>query len=376
MADYYELLGVSRDATPEDIKKAYRKLALQYHPDRNKEAGASETFAAINNAYAVLSDPDKRAHYDRFGSEPSPSGMPGGDGGFSGDPFDLFEGLFGGGGGFFGNRGRPQTQPVGEDLEVETEITLDQARNGDEIEVTIDRLTRCEHCAGTASEPGGKAPIACKTCNGHGVVQMQQRTILGSFVTQQVCPSCRGKGKTIVDPCTGCHGRGQVLKQETVKVKLPKGIDEGYRIRVAGQGNYGPGGHGDLFVHLVMAKHPTLLRKGDDLHFIAKIGIAQAILGGVLEVPTLDGPKTVDIKAGTQHGDTINLRGLGMPRLQSIGSGDLIINFVVVIPSAKTLSKEAKEHIENYAQAVGEALPEEHHDGLFERLGKKIFGGK
>ncbi|MBB6097554.1 molecular chaperone DnaJ [Deinobacterium chartae] len=370
--DYYELLGVSRDASPEEIKRAYRALALKYHPDRNKEADAQERFAAINNAYAVLSDPEKRAHYDRFGSEPGAGGMPGA-GGFGDigiDPMDLFESLFGGS--VFGGR-RGNARPRGEDLQVDAEITLEQAREGSEIEVEVDRLAECDHCHGSGSEPGGQPPVTCDTCRGSGTVQYQQRTLLGNFVTQQVCPTCHGSGKIIKEPCTVCKGRGRRIRSDRIRVALPKGIDGGYRIRVAGQGNDGPGGPGDLYVHLTLKPHPALHRDAENLHFIARIGIAQAVLGGTLEVPTLDGPKTVEIKPGTQHGDTLRLRGQGMPRLQASGTGDLIVNFALEVPSGKNLSKEARAHLEAYAREVGEEVAD-HQPGFFERLGKAIRG--
>ena len=374
--DYYTLLEVSRDASPEVIKASYRKLALKYHPDRNKDEGASEKFASINNAYATLSDPDKRAHYDRFGSEPQSAGMPGGGfGDMGGDPFDLFESLFGGG--LFGGNGRRGSAGPsrGEDLQVEVDITLEQSREGAEIEVELDRLVSCEHCAGGKTEPGGKPPITCTTCNGAGRVQYQQRTLLGNFVTEQACPTCKGEGKLVVDPCTVCKGRGRTLKSENISVKLPKGIDEGYRIRVSNQGNAGPAGPGDLYVHLRLKKHSSLERDGDHLHFIASLGLAQAVLGGSLEVPTLDGSKAVDVKPGTQYGDTLRLRGQGMPRLQGGGPGDLIVNFKLEVPSAKNLSKEAREHLEAYAKATGENLSSGgHKEGFFERLGKAIKG--
>lgn len=374
MQDYYELLGVSRNASPEDIKSAYRKLALKYHPDRNKEPGAEEKFAAINNAYAVLSDAEKRAHYDRFGSDPGIGGGGGPDfGGASGvDPFDLFEQLFGGAG--FGRRGGGQAKAKGEDLQVEAEITLEQAKDGAEIEVEVDRLVTCSQCQGSRSEPGGKPPVTCSTCGGKGRLQYQQRTILGNFVTEQACSTCKGEGQLVVDPCTKCKGRGRILSSDKVAVKLPKGIDEGYRIRVPNQGNTGPGGSGDLYVHLSLKKHPHLVRDGDDLHFYAKISVPQAILGGQTQVHLLDGTKEVEIKSGTQHGDHIRFRGQGMPRLQSHGTGDLIVTFKIEVPSAKQLSKEAREHLEAYAKAMGDSTSSPHQPGFFERLGKAIKG--
>lgn len=372
--DYYELLGVSRTASGDEIKSAYRKLAVKYHPDRNKEEGASERFAKINEAYAVLSDEEKRAHYDRFGSATS-AGMPGGDpfGGMGGagfDPMDIFEQLFGGA---MGGRGGRRGPARGDDIEADIDVTLEQARTGADIPVTIDRMSECEHCHGSKTEPGGKPPKTCSTCNGTGQVQAQARTIFGNIMTQQPCPTCRGEGQIIEDPCTMCRGRGRTLKSETVTVTLPKGIDEGYRIRVAGQGHEGPGGAGDLYVHINMEKHASLQREAEHLIFPAKISFPVAALGGKISVPTLDGPQTVEVKAGTQHGEIQRLKGQGMPRLQGSGNGDLVIVYDVVVP--KSLSSEAREALENYARITGSEVPEQHGQGFFDKLGK-LFGGK
>lgn len=372
--DYYELLGVAKTASADEIKSAYRKLALKYHPDRNKEEGAAAKFTQINEAYAVLSDAEKRAHYDRYGSAPS-AGMPGGDpfGGMGGagfDPMDIFEQLFGGAmGGARGRRGPAR----GDDLETEAHVTLLQARAGDEVEVSVDRLTTCEHCAGTKTEPGGRSPKPCATCGGGGTVRAQARTIFGVVETQQTCPTCRGEGQLIQDPCTVCKGRGRTLKAEKVKVKLPRGIDEGYRIRVSGMGNEGPGGNGDLYVHIEMETHPTLRREQEHLIHTARIGFAKASLGGKVEVPTLDGPQAVEVKPGTQHGELHRLPGQGMPRLQGRGNGDLIVEFQVAVPKPSQLNPEAREALIAYARAVGDEVNEK-HEGFFDRIGK-IFGG-
>ncbi|MCP2014951.1 molecular chaperone DnaJ [Deinococcus sp. HSC-46F16] len=370
--DYYELLGVSRGASADEIKSSYRKLALKFHPDRNKEPGAAEQFAKINEAYAVLSDTEKRAHYDRFGSAPG-AGMPGGDpfGGMGGagfDPMDIFEQLFGGMAGRGGRRGPAR----GDDIEVEARITLEQARAGEEIEVEVDRLTVCDHCQGSRTEPGGQPPKNCPTCGGAGAVRAQARTIFGVVETQQPCPTCRGEGQTVVDPCTVCKGRGHTLKTERVPVKLPRGIDEGYRIRVAGRGNHGPGGNGDLYVHIEMQPHPELRREQEHLIYTAPIGFAKAALGGEITVPTLDGPQTVEVKAGTQHGELHRLRGQGMPRLQGSGMGDLIVEYQLTVPKPSSLNPEAREALYAYARAVGDEA-NEHREGLLGKVGK-LFG--
>lgn len=374
--DYYELLGVAKTASADEIKSAYRKLALKYHPDRNKEAGAAEKFTQINEAYSVLSDAEKRAHYDRFGSAPG-AGMPGGDpfGGMGGagfDPMDIFEQLFGGAMGGMGARGGRRGPARGDDIETEARVTFQQARAGEEVDVQLDRLTTCEHCHGERTEPGGKPAVTCTTCGGAGAVRAQARTIFGVVETQQVCGTCKGEGKLIVDPCTVCKGRGRTLKGESVKVKLPKGIDEGYRIRVAGKGNEGPGGNGDLYVHIEMEPHPELRREAEHLIFPAKIGFATAALGGEVTVPTLDGPQVVEVKPGTQHGELHRLRGQGMPRLQASGTGDLIVEYDVVVP--RTLNDDAKAALRAYAAAVGDEVPVDKHEGFFDKVGK-IFRG-
>ncbi|WP_291425439.1 molecular chaperone DnaJ [Deinococcus sp.] len=375
--DYYELLGVARTASADEIKSSYRKLALKFHPDRNKEEGAAEKFAQINEAYAVLSDTEKRAHYDRFGSAPG-AGMPGGDpfGGMGGagfDPMDIFEQLFGGAVGGMGARGR-RGPARGDDIDTEAHINLLQARAGEEVEVDVDRLTTCEHCHGSKTEPGGKPPAKCTTCRGSGAVRAQARTIFGVVETQQVCPTCKGEGELIVDPCTVCKGRGRTLKAEKVKVKLPKGIDEGYRIRVANMGNEGPGGNGDLYVHIEMEAHPELRREAEHLIYPAKIGFATAAMGGDITVPTLDGPQPVEVKAGTQHGELYRLKGQGMPRLQGSGNGDLIVEYDVIVPKPSQLNEQAREALKAYAAAMGDQAPHEKHESFFDKVGK-IFRG-
>ena len=371
--DYYELLGVAKTADADEIKSAYRKLALKYHPDRNKEPGAAAQFSKINEAYAVLGDAEKRAHFDRYGSAPS-GGMPGGDpfGGQGFDPMDIFEQLFGGGM-FGGGRGGRRGPARGDDIETEVRVTLEQAREGAEVQVQVDRLTTCEHCHGNKSEPGGKPPKTCTTCSGQGVVQAQARTIFGNVMTQQPCPTCRGEGVIIEDPCSVCRGRGRTLKGETVPVKLPRGIDEGYRIRVAGMGNEGPGGNGDLFAHIEMVPHPDLRREAEHLVYVARLPYPRMVLGGKVSVPTLDGPQDMEVKPGTQHGEMSRLRGQGLPRLQASGTGDLVVVFEVDVPKPGQLSAESKAALTDYATSIGDEL-HEHKGGFFERIGKVIRG--
>jgi molecular chaperone DnaJ len=373
--DYYDLLGVSRSADADEIKRAYRALALKYHPDKNPgNKEAEEKFKQINEAYGALSDPEKRAQYDQFGKVGG--GMGGFDGGgfAGGDLFDLFNSVFGGdvfGQQRGGARGGKRAAR-GEDLQVETHISLEQARAGADIEVEIDKLIGCAHCNGTRAEPGGRGLQTCQTCGGAGQVRQQQRTILGNFMTAAPCPTCRGTGEQNPEPCTKCHGRGRTIKPEKVTVTLPKGIDGGYRLRVAGQGNAGMfgGPAGDLYVFLELKAHEHLTRDGDDLHYTARVGLAQATLGAKLEIPTLDGTQSVEIPVGSQPGDTLRLRGKGMPRLQARGEGDLIVTVGVEIP--KKLSKRAKELLEEYAKEVGEQISPS--EGFLSKIGKAFRG--
>ncbi len=376
--DYYELLGVSKSADADEIKRAYRALALKFHPDKNPgNKEAEEKFKQINQAYATLSDPEKRAHFDQYGSEPQNGSPFGQSGGFAGgDLFDLFNSVFGGGDVFGqqtrGRGGRNRAQR-GEDLQVETKINLEQARSGADVIVEVDKLEHCTHCNGARSEPGGKGLQSCQTCGGQGQVRHQQRTILGNFMTAAPCPTCHGTGEINPEPCTVCHGRGRTIKAEKVTVTLPKGIDGGYRLRVSGAGNQGINGGpaGDLYVFLELEPHAHLEREGDNLHYVLPIGIAQATLGGAFAVPTLDGDQTLEVHAGAQPGDTVKLRGKGMPRLQARGEGDLIVTLKVSVP--KKLSKRAKELLEEYAKEVGEDISHK-KPGFFENLGKAIRG--
>jgi molecular chaperone DnaJ len=363
--DYYELLGVSREAEAAEVKSAYRKLALKYHPDRNPGNGeAEEKFKAINEAYAVLSDPQKRSHYDRYGhADPQAQ--------FSGDIFDIFSSVFGGG---FAtsSRGRQRGQQ-GEDLQTELVISLEQARDGATVEVTLERFGSCDRCNGNRAEPGGKGRQACLACGGLGQVRGQAQSFFGTVMTTQTCPRCRGLGEIIVEPCKACSGNGRKRVTDKIEVNLPRGIDAGYRVRVPQQGNAGVDGGppGDLYVYLELAPHEALSRDGDHLRYTLELGLAQAALGCAFEVPTLDGPEVLTIPAGTQPGSEFRLRGKGMPRLRQVGMGDLIVTTTVKVP--EKLSPKARELLIAYAQECGETMEE--HEGLLERI-KGFFGHK
>lgn len=358
--DYYEILNVARTADGKEIKSAYRKLALQYHPDRNSEPEAADTFKQINEAYAVLSDPEKRDRYDRFGTADPQAA-------YTGDIFDIFSSVFGGSGGFggFAQRHRPGVV-AGEDLQSQLHITLEQARAGEEVKLPIRRQVVCERCQGNRAEPDTQK-ATCTTCHGAGQVRSQAQSIFGTVTRSQICPQCQGTGELIPEPCTACRGKGRVRREEEVTVTLPEGIDGGYRIRVTGEGDRGIGGgiNGDLYVDIMLEPHQHFTRDGDDLHYRLPVGIVQASLGSAFEIPTLDGePEALHIPAGTQPNATFRLRGKGMPRLQRHGDGDLIVTAQVEIPTK--LSKEARQLLEKYAEEVGEVIEEK--EGIFQRI--------
>lgn len=371
MADYYELLGVSRETDAAGIKTAYRKLALKYHPDRNPgNKEAEETFKSLNEAYAVLSDPEKRSRYDRFGSA-DPQAH------YNGDIFDIFASVFGnsgfGGSGFGGSsfgaqvrRGQP-----GEDLEASLRVTLEQARDGESVPLTLDKLGLCDRCDGSRAEPGSEGKKTCPTCRGAGQVRAQAQSFFGTVVTNQICPQCRGMGEIVTTPCGKCLGEGRMKVEDTVNVKLPRGIDAGYRLRIPRAGNAGLDGApaGDLYAFIEMEPHEHFSREGDDLHYTLPVGFAQAALGSAFEIPTLDEPEALTLPPGTQPSTEFRLRGKGMPRLQSVGMGDLVVTADVTIP--KRLSPKARELIEAYAEETGETI--EAPETLGERL-RGFFG--
>ncbi|MGL4611413.1 MAG: molecular chaperone DnaJ [Trueperaceae bacterium] len=370
MADYYELLGVDKNASAKDIKASYRKLALQYHPDKNPgDKAAEDKFKQINEAYAVLSDDQRRARYDRYGSADPQAN-------FSGDIFDIFNSVFGGGGGGFGFQtgGRGQRVQQGEDLEAELTITLEQARAGSTVDLNLEKLGTCDRCNGNRAEPGAEnARQTCGTCKGAGQVRQQVQSFFGTMMTQTVCPTCRGVGEIITVPCTQCKGAGRTRLEEKIPVNLPKGIDEGYRIKVSRQGNAGVDGGpaGDLYVYIRLEPHPELIRREDDLYYELRLGFAQASLGSSFEIPTLDGPEVLRIPPGTQSGADFRLRGKGMPRLRQVGIGDQIVITNVEVPTK--LTPKARELLEQYAAEMGEEITE--HESLVDKV-KGFFGKK
>jgi len=340
MADFYGLLGVSRDASAEQLKRAYRRKARELHPDTNPDPAAADEFKAVARAYEVLSDPDQRARYDRYG-EAGVSGAAGprpedvfGGGGLN----DIFETLFGGqspfGGGGGGRRGGPAGPPRGQDMEVVADIEFEQAVFGATVPVTLRLPQRCEDCNGSGAGAGTQ-PVTCSDCSGSGQVQRIRQSLLGQMVTTGPCPRCGGLGQVVVTPCATCRGEGRVTREHTYQVDVPAGVDSGSTLRLSGRGAVGPrgGGAGDLYVHLRVAEHERYWRDGDDLVTAVPISIAQAALGTTVQLPTLDGDEELVVPAGTQPAREFVLRGRGVPRLQGRGRGDLRAQLVVEVPT-------------------------------------------
>ena len=334
--DFYEVLGLAKGASEDEIKKAYRKLAMKYHPDRNqgdKAKEAEEQFKEVKEAYEMLSDAKKRAAYDQFGHagvDPNMGGGRGGDGfggGFADAFGDIFGDIFGQGGG--GRRGGGPQVYRGNDLSYAMEITLEEAAAGKDSQIRIPSWDECDTCHGSGAKPGTSAKT-CTTCNGSGTVHMRQ----GFFSVQQTCPHCRGTGKIIPEPCTACHGQGKIKKTKTLEVKIPAGGNEGMRIRSAGNGEPGTNGGpaGDLYIEIRIKQHEIFERDGDDLHCTVPVQLTSAALGGSIEVPTLGGKAEIEIPEGTQHGKTFRLRGKGIKGLRSSYPGDLYCHIQVETP--------------------------------------------
>lgn len=353
--DYYEILGVSKSATAEEIKKAYRKKAIEYHPDKNPgNKEAEEMFKEAAEAYEVLSDPQKRQRYDQFGH----AGMGGAasGGGFSGagmsmdDIFshfgDIFGGHFGGFGGFGGGSSRGgQRVRRGSDLRVKVKLTLNEIATGVEKKIKVKKYVSCQHCNGTGAAHGSD-PVTCTTCHGSGRVTTVQQTILGRMQTQSDCPTCGGEGKIVKDKCAHCAGEGIVREDEVININIPAGVMEGMQLSMSGKGNAARRGgvNGDLLVLVEEEAHPELIRDENDLIYNLLLTVPQAILGGSVEVPTVDGKVKVTVAAGTQPGKVLRLRGKGLPSVNRYGTGDLLVNIGVYIP--ENLNKEEKNLVE------------------------------
>ena len=372
--DYYEVLGVSKGASEEEIKKAYKKLARKYHPDMNPgDKEAEEKFKEVNEANEVLSDPEKKARYDQFGFagvDPSYGAGAGGGaygaGGFDfGDLGDIFGSFFGGG---FGGGGRrnPNAPQRGESIRASLSVEFTEAAFGCEKSITIDRSEQCPTCKGKGCAPG-TTPEVCTQCHGTGTVTQAQRTPFGMMQSQTVCPKCRGRGQIIHQPCPDCRGAGAVRKRRTIQVNIPAGIDNGQTISLRGQGHSGKNGGpaGDLLITVMVRPHEIFRRDGTAVFCEAPITFTQAVLGGTLEIPTIDGKVKYDIPEGTQSGTTFRLKGKGIPGLNGRGRGDQYVT--VNIETPRNLNREQKEALKKFSESLGEGNYEKH---------KNFFGKK
>ncbi|MCR2833856.1 molecular chaperone DnaJ [Parerythrobacter lacustris] len=368
--DFYELLEVSRDADDKVLKSAYRRLAMQYHPDRNPGCTESEAkFKAISAAYDCLKDPQKRAAYDRFGHAAFQNGGAGGHGGFGqqdfGDIGDIFETIFGSA---FGGGGAQQRPRRGADLRYDMQVTLEEAFHGKQTEIEIEVSQSCDTCSGTGATPG-TGTRRCNLCGGYGKVRAKQ----GFFVVERPCPNCHGRGEVIEKPCTDCRGEGRLDKPVALDVNIPAGVDTGTRIRLSGKGEAGPRGAppGDLYIFVHVKDHAVFQREGTTLLSRVPISFTTAALGGCVEIPDLSGEtNTVDIPAGIQSGKQLRVRGAGMPVLQGRGRGDMVVEIMVETPTK--LSKAQREILEQFRETeTGDECPES--KGFIDRL-KDVFG--
>ncbi len=366
--DYYEVLGVARDATPEEIKRAYRKLARQLHPDVNPDQQTQDRFKAVTAAYEVLSDPEKRQMYDLGGDPRGGNGFGAGAFGF-GDIMDAF----------FGPQSRGPRSRVrrGQDALIRLTVNLEESTFGADRDITVDTAVVCGTCTGTGTAPGTTV-VECTMCHGHGEVQSVQRSFLGQVMTSRPCPQCGGYGSLIPHPCPECSGDGRVRTRRTLTVKVPPGVDTGTRIQLTGEGEVGPGGGpaADLFVEIVEAPHEIFTRHGDDLHCTVAVPMTAAALGTSVELATLDGTQTVELHAGTQPGHVITLRGLGVRHLRGSGRGDLHVHVDVRVPTG--LDERQRTLLRELADLREEERPElvgKENQGLFSRL-RDAFSGR
>jgi molecular chaperone DnaJ len=371
--DYYEVLGVGKDASKDEMKKAYRKLSKKYHPDINKEADADQKFKEISEAYEVLSDDQKRAQYDRFGHTDPNQGFGGGadfGGGFGGFE-DIFNTFFGGGGG--GRRRDPNAPRQGADLQYTMSLKFEEAVFGKDTEIEIPKEEECETCHGTGAKPGTKVDT-CSHCKGAGQLNVEQNTPFGRIVNRRVCHYCNGTGKQIKEKCSTCGGAGKVQKRRKINVKIPAGIDDGQQLRVTGQGEPGVNGGppGDLYVVFHVRSHDFFERNGDDIYCEMPVTFAQAALGDEIEVPTLHGKVKLKVPAGTQTGTRFRMKGKGVPNVRGYGTGDQHIQVKVVTPTK--LTEKQKQLLREFADISGQ-IPDEQHESFFDKV-KKAFKGE
>ncbi|MEG2641448.1 MAG: molecular chaperone DnaJ [Eubacterium sp.] len=364
--DYYEVLGVDKGASAEDIKKAYRKMAMQYHPDKNPgDKEAEETLTEANEAYEVLSDEEKRSTYDQFGHAGMEGGFGGGgfSGGFSGGGFeDIFSDIFssfgggfssgGGFGGFGGGSSRRRGPRRGSDMKINMTLSFKEAVFGTEKKIKIKRKETCETCGGSGAKPGSE-PVTCDKCGGSGQITVRQQTPFGTIQQTAVCDKCHGEGTIISDPCETCHGSGVVEKERTINIKIPAGVDDNSVLPLRGEGNAGPNGgpSGDLLVYMNVKADPVFKREGDDIYFDMPITFSQAVLGGDITVPTVDGKVKLKVPEGTQSGKVFRLKNKGVPNVNGYGRGDQFIT--VKIETPQKLNKKQKELLKQFDDAMG-----------------------
>ncbi|NLJ56968.1 MAG: molecular chaperone DnaJ [Firmicutes bacterium] len=370
--DYYEVLGVEKDASPEELKKAYRKLARQYHPDVNPGPDSEAKFKEVKDAYDVLSDPQKRSNYDRFGHEGGSFQGFGGFGGFSSGFEDIFDSFFGGG---FSSGGRQSSAPRrGADLRYDLEITLEEAIRGKTTSLRIPRAEKCSACGGTGARKG-TTPVTCIVCGGTGQQQVVRNTAFGRFVSVKTCERCQGEGKIIKEPCPKCRGEGRVMRERKIEIKIPPGVDTGSRLRVYGEGETGTKGAppGDLYVIIHVRPHKVFKRQDHDLICEIPLSFVQVALGGEIEVPTLEGKAKLRIPEGTQPGAVFRLKGKGVPSVRGFGRGDQLVQINVEVP--RKLNARQKKILQEFARVSNLEVPEQGDKSFFERV-KDTFNAK
>ena len=371
--DYYEVLGVPRSADAQEMKKAYRKLAMEYHPDRNPSEDAAAKFKEINQAYEVLSDDQKRQMYDRFGHAGVEGNQSGGfDGfhGFEGGFGDIFDAFFGGG----QRGGRRRRGPArGADLRFNLRLTFEEAIFGVDKEIEFQRQERCTRCSGKGAEPGTEL-ATCPDCNGAGEIRRSQQSIFGQFVNVAPCGRCSGEGRIVPNPCEDCRGTGRLRAPRKIAVKVPAGVDDGSQIRLAGEGEAGARGGepGNLYVVLSVADHEKFQRVEDHIVLELPVNVAQAALGAELSIPTLDGDMTFEVPAGTQSGEDFVIRGKGVPHLRGAGRGDMVVRVTVVVP--ESLTDDQRELLEKLAETMGTPTLPRRSKGFFERIRDAMAG--
>ena len=371
VADHYEVLGVSRDASPEEIKKAYRRLARELHPDVNPGEDAAERFKLVTHAYDVLSDPQQRQRYDMGGGQNGGFGGAGDFGGFS----DIFESFFGGGGAARGGRPRSRKERV-QDALVRVDLDLKDVVFGVHRDIDVDTAVMCETCNGSCTQPG-TTPVRCDICHGTGHIQRTVRSLLGNVVTSQPCGTCQGYGTTIPYPCATCQGQGRVRARRTVSIDIPAGVDTGLRLQLPGSGEVGPGGgtRGDLYIEVSVATHPVFSREGDDLLATLEVSMPDAVLGAATTIEGLDGPVDLEVRPGVQSGDVLTIKGRGITPLRGNSRGDLRVGVHVVTPTK--LDAKERALIEEFAKRTKAPAPHlaEFHQGLFSKLRDRFRNG-